>query len=130
MKLDLLIFFLVATLFGCSSTNKNIIAGVYQTPTIQNDYWQRVKLTPAEQYTKVEITASLIKGYPNCEFMGKGYWNEGKLIVPLGKIDGEMFIQPLAKNAIRITASQFEQRFQLMWFCGGGATLAGDYVRQ
>lgn len=130
MKFNTLIVILIAILPGCYLTNNNDLSGVYQTSNVQDSYWQRVKLIPAGNYTKVEITASLVRGYPNCEFIGKGHWHKGKLVVPLEKIDGEMYIKPLAKNIIRITESHFDQRFKLMWFCGGGATLAGDYFRK
>ena len=46
-------------------------------------------------------------------------------------LDAVMVIRPLPEgNGLNVFSSKFYQRYDLMYFCGGGGTLAGDYVRQ
>ena len=45
-------------------------------------------------------------------------------------LDAVMVIRPLPDgNGLNVFSSKFDQRYDLMYFCGGGGTLAGDYVK-
>ena len=45
-------------------------------------------------------------------------------------LDAVMVIRPLPEgNGLNVFSSKFDQRYDLMYFCSGGGTLAGDYIK-
>ncbi len=122
-------------LSGCQISQPSpSLAGQYQTPHKPQEYWQQVNITPLPSHQfQIEITASKVRHYPACEYQGTGFWQAGKIWVNLEK-DKEkppiyMWITPLSPTKIDIFTQHFEDRFRMMYYCMGGASLAGEYMK-
>ncbi len=109
--------------------------GVYETfSEIQDGYMQRftIKKQTANEYT-VDFTASKVRNRAGCSFSGKGILKKDTLFVNIG-IDGEtvmMTIRPTHDGlGVDVFTKEFEQRFQMMLFCRGGSSLAGEYIKK
>lgn len=70
-----------------------------------------------------------------CTFKGKGQLINNQIDIQLKNIfpelKGTMTIQFKDNNKIAdVFTTKFEERFDLMYFCGGGGSLAGEYTKQ
>ena len=96
-------------------------------------YRQTLILSPLEnRRMQVTITQTGGKG-KGCDFKGIGNLVNNQLEVDLTRhhpdMQAVMVIRPLREqDGMNIASSRFEERFDLMYFCGGGGTLAGDYI--
>ncbi len=112
-----------------------IYEGVYETfSEIPDGYMQRLTITEqtATEYI-VDFTASKVKNRPGCSFSGKGTLKNDTLFVNIG-IDGETVIMTIRPThdglGVDVFTKEFEERFQMMVFCRGGASLAGEYIKK
>ncbi len=110
--------------------------GTYrQGDTDKGAYGQNLVIAPAANgNVSVSITQTGGKG-KGCDFRGEGRIVNDQIEVKLKTqhpgLDAVMVIRPLPEgNGLNVFSSKFDQRYDLMYFCGGGGTLAGDYVRQ
>ncbi len=82
---------------------------------------------------QVEFSASSIKGRANCHFSGVGHLKNDTIWVNIAnKKDTEilMYIVPSKDNlGVEVFTKNYEERFQMMLYCGGGASLAGKYLK-
>lgn len=69
-----------------------------------------------------------------CRFHSKGHISDGQIEIPLNNaeagMNGTLIIRPSRENGI-LTLSTLnpEDRNELIYFCGGGGSLAGDYKK-
>ncbi|TDH26622.1 DUF3298 domain-containing protein [Segetibacter sp. 3557_3] len=113
------------------SAAQQLYPGSYISRT-GDGYWQRltIKRNPDNGYN-VAITYGGAK--QGCTFNGNGVYNNGHLEVDLGKVKPELqatMTISVEKEIAKVFTSNFDDRLKLMWFCGGGASLAGDYKRE
>jgi hypothetical protein len=103
--------------------------GVYNTDPKKEGYWQRLSISKAANNTyNVEISFGGSK--KGCSFKGTGELKNGRIEIQLSKVNKEMKgLMTIDKKAdhMEVFTSNEDDRFELMWFCGGGASLAGDY---
>jgi hypothetical protein len=94
-------------------------------------YWQKLDLRPEGDSIAVNITSKFIKGYMCCTFDSRGILDGDTLRIPLGpdRENVSMLIYPI-KDGMEIWCDNYEDRHELMWFCCGGGTLMGDYLRE
>lgn len=69
-----------------------------------------------------------------CQFSGKGVLSDGQITIPLKNtapdMKGTIIIRPADENeTLSLSTLNPEDRNELMYFCGGGASLAGDYKK-
>lgn len=84
----------------------------------------------ADGPTSVEVKI----GGRDCSFEGNGQVINDRIEIPLktGGPDqaGIMVIQPLPQSdTLRVFTSDYDERYALNYFCQGGATLAGEYIK-
>lgn len=73
-------------------------------------------------------------GGKDCLFQGTGQVVNDRIEIPLKTAGpdqaGIMVIQALQDNdGLRVFTSDYDERYALNYFCQGGATLAGDYIK-
>lgn len=81
----------------------------------------------------VNITQTGGKG-DGCEFSGQGKIVNNQIEINLKDINPDlnatMVIRPLDdESGVNVFTSRFDDRYDLMNFCGGGGSLAGDYIK-
>lgn len=110
-------------------------AGTYhQGNAARGAYRQSLVIAPAEN-GKVAVTITKTGGKAKgCDFRGEGRIVNNQIEVNLKDLnpalDAVMVIRPLNEgNGLNVFSSKFEQRYDLMYFCSGGGTLAGDYIK-
>ena len=69
-----------------------------------------------------------------CQFSGKGFLSDGQITIPLKNtapdMKGTIIIRPADENeTLSLSTLNPEDRNERMYFCGGGASLAGDYKK-
>jgi copper homeostasis protein (lipoprotein) len=106
--------------------------GIYHTDVTGNGYNQILQLS-AENDSIYNVKISFTGASKGCNFEGKGQLINNQIDIELNKINKELkgtmtilFKQEIAE----IFTSKFEDRFSLNYFCGGGASLAGDYYKK
>ena len=110
----------------------NQFEGSYIDNPDKTGYWQRlvIKRLTDSSYS-VDITfGGAEKG---CNFTGKGKLGNGRIEIDLSTVKpGSEAIMVIEKNAdtMSVSTTDFEKRFDLMYFCGGGASLMGDYYKE
>lgn len=112
----------------------NVINGTYQTQIDGKDYNQILNLEAIND-SIYKVNISFTGATKGCNFEGKGQLINNQIDVKLNQIDPKlkatMTIQFKDNNKIaEVFTSKFDQRFDLMSFCGGGASLAGDYTKK
>jgi len=107
--------------------------GNYIQGEVGKGYYQTLSLTnTANNEFDVAVTfkAATKKG---CEFKGKGVLVNNRIEVNLKDSNPDlkaiMTISFDGKTAT-VSTSKFNERYDLMYFCGGGGTLGGDYNRE
>lgn len=70
-----------------------------------------------------------------CEFVGQGKIVNDQIEVSLNeqheKMNSTMVIRFVDKGkTLFVFTSDFDERYDLMYFCGGGGSLAGNYIKQ
>ncbi|WP_428225824.1 copper resistance protein NlpE [Flavobacterium sp.] len=117
-----------------TSYTAKTLNGSYQTSLEGKGYNQILELK-ADNDSIYNVKISFTGATKGCTFEGKGQLVNNQIDVDLKKVDknlkATMTIQfkDDAKIA-EVFTSKFDERFDLMYFCGGGASLAGDYQKK
>ncbi len=123
------------TLSACTVSPDKFVGDYETLSTHKQDYVQKLSISPLEKDYKVSFSASMVKGRANCSFEQKAIWYKDKLLVNIS-LDPQkqiiMYIKPLDKNhqTVEVFTNNFDERFQMMIFCKGGASLAGVYHKK
>lgn len=67
-----------------------------------------------------------------CQFEANGVLVNDKIIVDLNSVKKDFTSKLwvlLSENKAEITSDTFDNRFDLQYFCGGGASLMGDFIK-
>ena len=106
--------------------------GTYNTNANGKGYNQILELK-SENDSIYSVKISFIGAVKGCTFEGKGKLVNNQIDVDLKTINkdlkGTMTILFKDKTA-EVFTSKFEDRLALNYFCGGGASLAGDYDKK
>lgn len=84
----------------------------------------------------VNISFNSVGAGKGCEFMSDGKITNNQIEVQLSsqhnKMQSTMTIRftNTERNTLNVFTSEFDDRYDLMYFCGGGGSLAGDYTRR
>ncbi|MFK7030965.1 copper resistance protein NlpE [Flavobacterium oreochromis] len=108
--------------------------GTYQTESSGKGYNQILELK-ADNDSIYNVKVSFTGASKGCTFEGKGQLINNQIDIELNKIEknlkGTMTIVFKNQNKIaEISTSKFDDRLALNYFCGGGASLAGDYTKK
>lgn len=96
-------------------------------------YRQNLIITPINQ-KEVNVVINSEGAGKGCEFSGRGQIINNQIELKLSeqheKMSSIMVIRPSTEeNALFLFTSQFDDRYDLMYFCGGGGSLMGDYIK-
>ncbi len=107
--------------------------GMYSMGDLNNPdaYVQTLEITPIDaNRVSVEITSQ--GAGKGCSFKAEGSIVNNQIEVALNqqhpKMQSTMLIRYSKENTLSIYTAQAEDRYDLMYFCGGGGSLAGDYT--
>lgn len=105
--------------------------GTYVTIGYPKRYWQSLSISASKDSYDVKFTASKIQEEPGCTFSSRGTLKKDTLYVPI-KRGGVAYNLILLQqgNKLQVHTQNPADRLQLMQFCRGGATLAGEYYRK
>lgn len=95
-------------------------------------YQQFLTITSEGENYKVHFTASKVKDRENCSFTQIGQVQNDTLFVNLGDPHKGvvMTINPTHDQlGVEVFTKNFDDRLALMYYCGGGGSLAGDYLK-
>ncbi len=96
-------------------------------------YKQTLSILPKETDYEVHFSASKVKNRENCRFSGIGKIKRDTLWVDISNEKDKkiwMYIAPSHDNlGVEVFTAKFEERFQMMLYCGGGSSLAGKYIK-
>lgn len=95
-------------------------------------YWQKLSIKKNGNGYVVNITASEVNGKPSCQFSDGGTIKNDTLFVDMKNGDKTipMVIAPTHDQlGVEVFTKKFEDRFQLMYYCSGGGSLAGNYLK-
>lgn len=80
---------------------------------------------------EAEVTISFMGAQKGCTFTGQGKVVNDQIEIPLNKINPDfksvMVLRFMDNHQLAVTTSREDERTDLNYFCGGGASLAGDY---
>lgn len=99
-------------------------------------YQQYLLVEPIDGLTDaVQVSFSSEGAGKGCEFTGKGRIINDQIEVSLNdqhdKMKSTMVIRFVDKEkTLFVFTSNFDDRYDLMYFCGGGGSLAGNYVKK
>lgn len=85
---------------------------------------------------RVEVAIAQTGGSgKGCEFKGQGTIVNNQIEINMKDVNPDMksvmTIRPMNNgNEMNVFTSKFDDRYDLMFFCGGGGSLAGDYRRE
>ncbi len=96
-------------------------------------YQQTLVISPDKENYHVEFSASKVRGRENCRFSGTAQLKDNVLWVNIS-IDPDkenlMYIVPSHDNlGVDVFTRDFSERFEMMQYCRGGSSLAGEYVK-
>ncbi|EGJ71651.1 hypothetical protein Bcop_1456 [Bacteroides coprosuis DSM 18011] len=110
-------------------------AGKYVMGDIQDpkSYRQNLIITPINE-NEVNVIVNSEGAGKGCEFSGRGKLVNNQIEVSLNeqhnKMQSTLVIRPNnEKTGLFLFTSTFDDRYDLMYFCGGGGSLAGDYIK-
>lgn len=98
-------------------------------------YTQTMTISPSED-NQVEVTIAQSGGKgKGCTFTGIGHIVNNQIEIDLQEIQPELNAVMVIRqnnegNGLNVFTSDFDQRYDLMYFCGGGGSLAGDYIKK
>lgn len=116
-------------------TIKNFEGSYTQGGEEKGAYAQTLTIAASEN-NEVLVTIAQTGGKgKGCEFTGKGRIINNQIEVDLQQVNPEMsstmVIRPTNEgNGLNVFTSKFDERYDLMYFCGGGGSLAGDYIKK
>lgn len=108
------------------------IVGHYFNGEPGKGYYDELVIEPLKgnQYSVKITSGGTAKG---CKFDAKGTLDGNRIVLNLNDLQKDMtstmIISFAGKTAEVFTADE-EHRYDLMYFCGGGGSLAGEYVKQ
>ncbi|QLB12699.1 hypothetical protein A6A11_03305 [Bisgaardia hudsonensis] len=123
-------------LFSCQLNQQTFdYQGYYETFTkTQEEYRQTLSIIQNEQNYNVYFSASKIKGKPACQFSGTAKLKNNILWVNIANNKNNQVLMSLIptsdKLAVEVFTQKFEERFTMMQYCSGGASLAGKYIKK
>lgn len=108
--------------------------GNYETFNDKKDgYSQTLSIQPKGSGYEVVFSASKVKNRENCRFSGIGTIKNDTLWVDISNEKDKkvpMYIAPSHDNlGVDIFTPNFDERFYMMRYCGGGSSLAGVYIK-
>ena len=105
--------------------------GTYVTIGYPKRYWQSLSISASKDSYEVKFSASNVQEEPGCTFSSRGTLKRDTLYVPI-KRGGVAYNLILLQqdNKLQVQTQDAADRLQLMQFCSGGATLAGEYYRK
>ncbi|WP_159331094.1 copper resistance protein NlpE [Tenacibaculum maritimum] len=109
--------------------------GAYETfNESKGGYTNTLSIQPKGKNFDVQFSASKVNGFKNCNFKGIAHKKNDTLWVNIAhKSDNEaiqMYIAPSHDNlGVEVFTSDFEKRFTMMFYCGGGGSIAGNYMK-
>ncbi|PIF05968.1 MAG: hypothetical protein CSA36_03985, partial [Draconibacterium sp.] len=96
-------------------------------------YIQTLSIQPKGTAYDIVFSASKVKNRENCRFSGVGQLRNDTLWVNISnEKDKEvlMYIAPSHDNiGVEVFTPNFDERFYMMRYCGGGSSLAGKYIK-
>ena len=116
-------------------TAKDFEGSYIQGGEEKGSYAQTLNISAAEgNMLLVTITRSGGKG-KGCEFSGKGRIVNNQIEIDLEEINPDltatMVIRPNNEdNGMNVFTSKIDQLYDLMYFCSGGGSVAGDYIKK
>ena len=142
MKLKILVVTIVASLFfACNqpgeSSEEQINLATYEGVYVSEGYDQRSEgydwvtvsiqiLSDSSAHVAVRSRADRKKA--TCTFDSDALWTgKGKLVIPF---EDKQFIFSLLADTLKISGADEKSVNMLYYFCSGGASLEGNYVRQ
>ncbi len=109
---------------GKYETFNEEIGGYTQTLSIQEN---------EENSYEIVFSASKVKNSENCSFLGIGHIKKDTLWVDISNEEDKevmMYIVPSHDNlGVEVFTRDFEERYFMMRYCGGGSSLAGKYIK-
>ena len=108
--------------------------GVYSIGDLSNPdaYVQTMEITPVDDENVIVEIISQGAG-KGCNFKAEGKVLNNQIQIKLNqqhaKMTSTMVIRFTDTDTLNIFTSEMKDRYDLMYFCGGGGSLAGDYVR-
>lgn len=108
------------------------ISGSYLKGKKGKGYYDELTVTALENdIYAIKISSGNVK--KGCVFDGKGALKYNKIIIDLSTIQKDMkskMIIEFTENQAVIDADNEKNRYDLMYFCGGGGSLIGDYIKR
>lgn len=108
------------------------LSGTYNQE-MEDGYTQTLELVALNDQTFQVTISNTPQVATGCSFSGKGKFVNNRIEVNLTALEsslkGTMTITISGDTAILFTAEE-AQRYDLMFFCGGGTSVAGSYVKQ
>ncbi|MFC4666040.1 hypothetical protein [Falsiporphyromonas endometrii] len=109
-------------------------SGVYQTTptdTISLGYYQSLSITPADSLYDIVFSASKVNGREGCSFTGKGHISNDTIFVDIDDAENAVMtiIPTKDKLGVEVATLKEDNRMKLNFYCSGGATLAGTYLK-
>ncbi|MFK7001069.1 copper resistance protein NlpE [Flavobacterium oreochromis] len=123
-----------ASYYILNKQKKYDYAGRYDIFYNSNEnYKQTVSISPEKNQYKLVFSASKIKNKENCSFTGYGEVKNDTLWVNISNDSKQkvwMYVVPSHDNlGIEVFTPKYEDRFKMMYYCGGGGSLAGKYFK-
>lgn len=104
-------------------------AGEFYTDGYPDAYWQKMIIAKVNDTYYIEIITSEVNGKPACDFEGSGQAVNDTLVVPIGESDVPVdMVITRRQDTLAVFTRNFDDRFAMMRYCSGGASLAGDYL--
>ncbi len=125
----------MAKLYDLKKKVKFEFQGTYKTfSEVKGAYYQTLDIDKKADTYGVRFSASRIKNREACRFSGVGSIKNDTLWVDISNEKKKkvwMYIVPSHDNlGVEVFTKNFDERFQMMLYCGGGSSLAGKYLKQ
>ncbi len=94
----------------------------------------QIHTQPFDYVGNYAFSASKIRGRAGCSFSGVAKLKDNQLWLDISLPDEKkeilMYIKPVKNNiAVDVFTLNFDKRFRMMFYCRGGASLAGEYQK-
>ena len=114
---------------GAAKSSPNF-SGQYYSGSL-DQYWQSLTIYPDKKGYQVIFSASIVGDEPACYFQGKAYVEDSKLVVPLPEKESKPQMVIIKKEkTVEVFTEAEENRLILLYYCSGGASLAGTYTER
>ncbi len=110
------------------------LQGQYETFNEDEEaYKQTLSIQKIENQYQLVFSASKVKNRENCHFSGVGTLKNDTIWVNIAIEDDKeiwMYVIPSHDNlGVEVFTKNYEERFAMMYYCGGGSSLAGKYIK-